>query len=232
MHPQTRLQVKGALDSDAVKGSWTKSIRSPGNLGLPRSCVLSEDGHILFSSADSMENPAESLHTLGKNTLGGVFNSISKQQEEGKMKNPPIVSTHPATSLGTAPSCPARPAPSLWIVLGRQETRAREEREPTPLAQVFPGCPTECTSAELWQSFGASHGQEHVEGRMRSCFWGRTHLETALGNTSLRNTSPLSSTAPKSGGTQSVAESPPAHWSHTQIQPERCFEQICIKKSL
>lgn len=56
---------------------------------------------------------------------------------------------------------------------------------------------------------------------MRSCPGGRTHLETALRNTSLRNISPLSSAAPKGSGTRSVAESPTAHWSHAQIQPGR-----------
>lgn len=171
--PTCSLQVKGALDSDTVKGA----VRLPGNLGLPGSWVLPEDGHTLFSSADPMENPAESLVTSGKNAWRGFRQRFKGMEGAGNG-----ISSHPFCtprhSLTTAPSCPARPALSLWIVPGRTRNQSQGRngvnnagsgvpslQHPSPLQLRFGVPPT----AKFWgQSRPRTRG-----GRDKELLWGQ-----------------------------------------------------------
>lgn len=136
---------------------------------------LAEDGHVLFSSADSMENPAEFLLTSRKNTGrgGGVqqhfqgIEGVGKARSSHCFQGPPIFPW---------PSSQLLPALSLWISPGRTRKQSQGRDGGSKAGSALPSLQHPRFVAPPLQDFGASCGQGHPEGGMRSCPWGRTQL--------------------------------------------------------
>lgn len=119
VHPRA-VYKKGALDSDTVKGA----VRLPGNLGLPGSWMLPEDGHTLFSSADPMENPPESLVTSGKNTWRGFRQRFKGMEGAGNGRSPILSARPDIPSPQLLPALPDLSSP-CGLSLAGQGTKAR-----------------------------------------------------------------------------------------------------------
>lgn len=97
---------------------------------------------------------------------------------------------------------------SLWIAPGRTRDQSQGRDSVNNAGSAVPRLQHLRFVAPSQQNLGASHGQEHVEGGMRSCPWARTQLETALRNISPGNISLLSQKPQNAAGAQVLLNLP------------------------
>lgn len=136
--PTCSLQVKGALDSDTVKGSWDK----PWKLGTcMKLCASRGWEHPIFLSRFNGESSSVPGYLRKKNS-GVEFPQHFKGIEGAGNERS---SHHFCTlrhGLSTAPSALPDLPSHYGLPLEGQETKSRIEMVPARLGQVFPDCST------------------------------------------------------------------------------------------